>query len=812
MQRRAARLSTLYRRKQKKLNVVDILKKKKLSDKEIFRDGSQLQKMLQQDADNIAKEFRMSKVPVKLSYNPSDLRVAFTNNLCYFINAGHLRYEKASREKKILYSFGALFHEIGHRIFTSFHGLRKYRDSILLGSLYPACPSVSYAQKENLEEILDFIQDEFGRRLFMQTAYTIFNIIEDGRIERLLFKFADRFSTATEGLTAIRNLSYDETDDFTFLIEKRENKELLAFDVTKQILLHYIRFGGIKGLKPSHKGDPSYRMLLRIKKYVDKALASLQNEEICTQVNLCIIELWPEMKEYIEQVREKEGLPPAPKPKKTLTLEKDETASESTAAETPSGSAKETGSDKSASDEEIKSYSGKDATADAEEATSGGGFVGEEVSKGEDEDSIEEGLSETEVSDAHEDATSKGASFGKESGERKIRPLSGLSEDDMKKVLKAITDSDLALDGLTADDFKIDESLDSTGTDKESIAKKIASLPAASVDAEEKEDTTIEEAEEKSDVTPSVHIKRLKIEAETEAKESMSEEILRDALEKLDDTIDYGKIHSCVRCKIFRPQAGPAQKAFYKTEATEYVELAKKMARRSDFFPKENSPVTVKNLYCGSKFHASTVAKADYRNFSKKKALPKSPSLSVAVLVDESGSMCFGGRIEAAKATAVTLYEYCDQLDIPIAIYGHSADQYSSGSVELFCYCDFARKDPNDRYRLANISDKFNNRDGYALRYVMERLKEQETTCKILFVISDGQPAASNYYSGSLELNQLAKQCAKEKMFIFAAAIGSDKENIKECYGEDHFLDITDLSKLPVLLTNRLRSLLKSYR
>ena len=42
----------------------------------------------------------------------------------------------------------------------------------------------------------------------------------------------------------------------------------------------------------------------------------------------------------------------------------------------------------------------------------------------------------------------------------------------------------------------------------------------------------------------------------------------------------------------------------------------------------------------------------------------------------------------------------------------------------------------------------------------------------------------------------------KGMMFV-AAAIGADKENIERIYG-DAFLDITDLTKLPILLLKRI--------
>lgn len=80
-------------------------------------------------------------------------------------------------------------------------------------------------------------------------------------------------------------------------------------------------------------------------------------------------------------------------------------------------------------------------------------------------------------------------------------------------------------------------------------------------------------------------------------------------------------------------------------------------------------------------------------------------------------------------------------------------------------------------------------------------LKRNEST-KLFIVVSDGQPAAYEYFGTSAEqdLRNIRKEYVSKGITFIAAAIGCDKEAIKRCYGEQCFLDITDLKQFPVTI------------
>ena len=118
--------------------------------------------------------------------------------------------------------------------------------------------------------------------------------------------------------------------------------------------------------------------------------------------------------------------------------------------------------------------------------------------------------------------------------------------------------------------------------------------------------------------------------------------------------------------------------------------------------------------------------------------------------------------------------------------------------VVLTSYTDFESYDSNDKYRLMDIKAKENNRDGYALRYAMNHLKKESTDVKLILNISDGAPAAECYGGAKAvaELKSIVKECDRNNISVISAAIGSDRETIKQIYGKG-FLNISDLNMLP---------------
>lgn len=282
--------------------------------------------------------------------------------------------------------------------------------------------------------------------------------------------------------------------------------------------------------------------------------------------------------------------------------------------------------------------------------------------------------------------------------------------------------------------------------------------------------------------------------------ESLEEE-LSEELQSEATSIQYGNAHRNINITVHRmSHVNQNLIDSYTAVAPQLLMLSKRLQRSvSAILRDKRQGGKQTGLYVGKHLDQHAFHRNDGRVFCNKR-LPTEPiNMSVALLVDESGSMCGCDRITKARATTIVVQDFCEKLGIPIMIVGHTA---SCAHVELFSYADFKSVDKKDRYRLMDMSARCCNRDGAALRYVAEKLSKQNSDVKMLFIICDGQPNDDGYTGTAAEadLRGIKLEYSRKGVQIFAAAIGDDRANIERIYGAG-YLDITDLNQLPVMLT-----------
>ena len=277
------------------------------------------------------------------------------------------------------------------------------------------------------------------------------------------------------------------------------------------------------------------------------------------------------------------------------------------------------------------------------------------------------------------------------------------------------------------------------------------------------------------------------------------EQELSEELQAESDRIRYGNAHKGVHVNINRmAYVDPSYMEAYQKVAPPLLLISKRLQKQvSQILKDYREGGKLDNLPMGKRINVRNAVRNDGRLFYKLKLPNDRTDIAVAVLNDESGSMSSSNRITYARSASIILHDFCRGLGIPVAIYGHT----EFDDVELYAYAEFDSIDNKDQYRLMDMSARSGNRDGAALRYVAERLMTRPEAIKLLIVISDGQPAADNYYGTEAEadLRGIKKEYSARGIQMFAAAIGSDKPNIQRIYG-DGFLDITNLEKLPVNL------------
>lgn len=262
-----------------------------------------------------------------------------------------------------------------------------------------------------------------------------------------------------------------------------------------------------------------------------------------------------------------------------------------------------------------------------------------------------------------------------------------------------------------------------------------------------------------------------------------------------------GSCHEDVKLIVHRPEATAEDWEEYNSMAGALLPVIRELIRKTNpLLEHEVSAEFAKSQLYGTKFCADQAASLDFRVFARKRPPTEEPSLAVALRIDESASMSAFGRLDAAKEAAIALYEFCTGCGIPIMVYGDTADRSKREQMSIYAYVDFESKDADDKYTLMNIQARSNNRDGMALRIISDRLLSAPQKTKLIISISDGQPKAMPDYTGGKaahDMKDTLQEFRRKGIQFLAAAIGQDKEAIRELYGAENTLDITDLKQLP---------------
>ncbi|EMF0531727.1 AAA family ATPase [Enterococcus hirae] len=219
-----------------------------------------------------------------------------------------------------------------------------------------------------------------------------------------------------------------------------------------------------------------------------------------------------------------------------------------------------------------------------------------------------------------------------------------------------------------------------------------------------------------------------------------------------------------------------------------------------DLLENDESTTYQKGKYEGQRFNASRVAYNDLGYFDKKNPPHEQPSLAVALRIDESGSMIRDERIEAAKKAAIAIAEFAKRVNIPLMIYGDTADVSTREKTSIFSYKEFSDDFQWLDEKLVTMKPRQNNRDGASLRLIANKLSQEVATTKLLISISDGHPKGLPDYTGKKareDIQSVLSEYDRQGVIFVAAAIGQDQKEIKEIYGENRFIDMTDINELP---------------
>lgn len=704
---------------------------------------------------------------IKTKYNIPKVRVHFTKEQrCYtdgsVINIGteFPLFSLVEDRLRPLLAQGIVLHEISHVLYSPFSILQMSRIYIRRGMFWPEKPSIptmalEYAKKGTCE----------SARVY-STYCMLVNILEDARIEFLAMTHLRQFGKFITGLKLVRKIQRDTAPSFWEIVEKcdtaeDEEKKQIKMQSMFGLILDFARFGSIKDAKAS---DYTHELLVdfaEISDYINDAVGAVDADTFFRNLNNVYASVFDKyILPYFESIDDSDE-----------SIEADGDGGATSTAVTKALSGISNGMPGKTEDTDLDSETSM-ATSE----------VKRELEKSSPSKSGSSKEEEGEKSESEEEE-STGAS-GKENEEKS----EGENEEDSGSLS--------AEEAPSEDETSSEEKGTPLSTD---IGRKetssIWSGCEGGTELTEKDIDTI------NSFNP-VAIREVETAVGGPTRDYDAELAAPD--------IDYGHCHDGITMRINRVNnrldTNYLESEYQKFD--KYISAGQKAAKAlKPYIQQENKAEWQRNRYYGSRFDVTKAANPNLRHFTKKTSKPKTPSLSVAILVDESGSMS-GNKIEVARATAITLYEMCSALDINFAVFGHTTHERSDCVINN--YCMFGEHAPDTKYKLLSISARYSNRDGAALRYVAEMLSKEQTDRKLLIIISDGQPAAMGYGGTAAEkdIKTVISDYKLKRVGIVSAAIDQDKDRIKGIYGEDRFLAIDDISTLPSEIVKIIRRVL----
>ncbi len=723
------------------------------------------------------------RVKLDIMWEPKLPRLACTDNLLIHINAGnHFVTKQKGRQARYEMVSGLFSHELGHVLYTDFLLYQSYHSFLESGKWFPEPPTLRNITERDAEADFQAFQasDPKNRELVARVSHDILNILEDGYIEnRMLLDYPGILGSSLQKLRQVRFEDYSTMED---MIDQEADGGHIWQSI-RSGLLSYMLWGELKyGGTPL--SDERIQMVFSLLGDLDKALVSRDARDRCRTANLILIRCWSHIKDLLENIKEQAdnaasegGGSGSGDPNDLLS-----TLLSALAGGSEEGTGETSPVDGSPALSKATSATGSQRAATA--ALAAGSVDGE--SEEQDPEKAE--------------AKRSGGEDGEESGEEGTE---GPSADASHAESSQNGDGGLEMmTGAPGSPQQHQKVSDQEGG-------RIPLHDTSEVSAPEGGSTEHDDSYEGAGYTgAAADVERL---LNRIAENSVTTELERQRTEELTElaqSISYGDIHDGVSKTVHRiASVSEELKEEYQSIAGDLLHISKQL-QKSVLQQMQDSRRGGKqtSLLMGRRLDAHALFRTDSRVFYKNALPNEMPALCVGLLLDESGSMSWNDRATYARATAIILYDFCQALGIPITVYGHS----TSRGVDLYSYAEFDAIDRDDRYRMMDISARGSNRDGAALRFVAERLVHRPEDIKLLMLVSDGQPADAGYGGTAAEedLRGIKHEYQRKGVLFIAAAIGSDKENIERIYG-DAFLDITDLTKLPVKLAGIIKRFIR---
>ena len=755
-------------------------------------------------------------IKVTANYDKKNSDVAYaTSESNIYVNFGNSYLDKNPKgkknttEKKWLLGKGLVLHEIGHILFTNFNDMDNFQKAITADQWKwqrPIKAGVSPDFNEKLKEVNAYLNISVHNRKQFMTAFHYFNnIIEDGYIEEALMKsFKGDFVAS---LYELRDFQYEEFST----IERAMKDGRSNFSIWQLMMLSYAKFGLIKVQDNSTFTEPLVKKFCNFLPSITDCVTEDNSYARLDKILTLYIDMWDVVKEnlvnitdeaYEKMVKTLENLADsmgaANQRGQAMNISKNSDSEDSSensenslnrqitqllAQSTNSGS--EEGTSSSSTGEQGSEQDGK---AKATDSSSGN------ESEGDNSDATE-GTSASSTSEKGSEQDGKAKAADSSSGNESESDNSDTAEGAESSSTKEGKDN-----SSSSDDSQSKNDLSDNVTDYDSLLKTL-SKKLKEVQAEKEED--MQKAEQKAEQDISATKQNVAQDRVTE----QARNVARQSDEKMINSAIMDGPHAKVTYRLHDFSPASCKEAYVKMNNTYSLErIGKKMAQKvKPIFEKKIKGAVYHGQHCGSRISIPHYQKDSSKPFDRIKK-PEKISLSCTVIIDQSGSM-YGYKLESALRAAAIIKNFCNELKIPTMVFGHSS---SYPTMDIYRFCEFDGSE-DEIYTLAAGNAHCGTRDGAALLYAVNKLKDRREEKKIIFIISDGSPCDYGYsgITAYKDIQGIIKSASAYGISFFAAAIDEDKESIAKIYGEDRFVDISNLDDLPSKMAYVLKRALK---
>lgn len=692
--------------------------------------------------------------------------VAYTDDLNTVINPINSMFEGYNRKERFALCVGLQAHECGHILFTNFKVLKEVfqkRDMSLLDFSNCSKEFEEWSQKYE--------------RIFLKLLKDCSNIVEDPYVEyRIVKQYQGSFKTGIDSLREL--LSDDLNKSYNKYLSEKDTGETISFDF-RNLLLMQARKCLPEELKFEDEWIEVQELFNNLYKYpypntIERLNITLQMLDILFD-------------KYIKEQF-------TPKPPKKVSAANNSSNDENNNSSNTENSEENSSDDNSSEDETLNSpedncntdSSNTDSEGESGESDTSPASNGSEPDSDDEDDLSDIDDFEESETDCSENDTDENTTVDDESNN------SEFDDFDLEQAIEDMLDK-LSENSAMPTDMEDDKMSDSEGVEGDE-------------DDYNSSFDDLEKAESQKNNPDEVLDDMLDTSLKNDFDEIEHKETLLDILE-YSENCNAGYDYEEIDIDCIDEDAYIADK--------ETIKLPAKIAAnkiRDKVFQKKKSHKNNRQLK-GSKVDVKAFAQrnneSDLAIFSNHSKPNKMPHMCISTVVDCSGSMC-GSRIAAARRMALLVENFATQLQIPCSCIGHSTDGYcfSKENVEIYKVFDFNHSKQEVK-KISELSAKNNNRDGFAFRYALNKIKKRPEPFKVIIIISDGLPAAQMYFGkvGKTDIQNFLMEAKKSGISVLSFNIGSDQKALEDIYG-----DIVDCSNLDDAPKNIAEALCKESR